>query len=162
MKWGCFFCLLPCLLMQDLVSGAEPISVTKSLGVFQFTCMKWSSLEENEKLLNLSYKDGDSGDYICEHDGKSITLTVRFRTCENCIQLDAPALSAVIVGNIVATFFVAFAVYSIAGESKGKSFSGNKASDKVNLLTNGETDTYQQLNPGQSAEYSRLKGGRRN
>ncbi|KAK2831137.1 hypothetical protein Q7C36_016223 [Tachysurus vachellii] len=161
MKWRSLFCLLTCLLMQNLVYGEKTeISVAKKADQFVFTCSKgnWQHLSEN--LFSLSYKDTESGDYKCGTDVDYITVTVKFRTCESCIELDALSLSAVIVGNILATFFVAYAVYSITGQPKNKSFSGNKASDKVTLL-NGEQDTYQQLNPGQSAEYSRLKGGRR-
>ncbi|KAK3561352.1 hypothetical protein QTP86_030643, partial [Hemibagrus guttatus] len=121
------------------------ITVKKSGDVYVFECNKWLNLyNEPSNQFNLSYKDENSGDYKCEIKDNNITMTVKFRTCESCIELDKTSLIAVILGNIVATFFVAFAVYSITGQSKGKSFSGNKASDKVNLLNNGETDTYQQ------------------
>ncbi|MCJ8739825.1 hypothetical protein PDJAM_G00051830 [Pangasius djambal] len=83
------------------------------------------------------------------------------RACENCIDLDVTALSVVVVGNLLATFLIAWAVYSITGQPKGKIFSGNKASDKVNLLSNGDRDTYQQLTPGQNSEYSGLVGVRK-
>ncbi|XP_060744673.1 T-cell surface glycoprotein CD3 delta chain-like [Tachysurus vachellii] len=163
MKWRSLFCLLTCLLMQNLVSGdgvKGVFSVDKKADQFFFICELGNWQHLNESKISLSYKDRESGDYYCGPEASYITVTVKFRTCETCIELDAPSLSIVIVGNILATFFVAYAVYSITGQPKNKSFSGNKASDKVTLL-NGEQDTYQQLNPGQSAEYSRLKGGRR-
>ncbi|XP_026994509.1 T-cell surface glycoprotein CD3 gamma chain-like [Tachysurus fulvidraco] len=161
MKWRSLLCLLTCLLMQNLVYGDEEISVKKNGDQFVFTCAKGTWHHGNaSNTLSLSYKDGKSGDYKCGPEENYITVTVKFRTCESCIELNESSLSIVIVGNLLATFFIAYAVYSITGQPKNKSFSGNKASDKVNLL-NGEQDTYQPLNPGQSAEYSRLKGGRR-
>ncbi|XP_053503568.1 T-cell surface glycoprotein CD3 gamma chain [Ictalurus furcatus] len=165
MKWRSLLFLFTCLLMQKLVSGQEKTAVftlKQKLNDFEFSCKngKWQIPADDTGVLKLYYKDEDSGDYQCEDtstEGKFSKITVKFRTCDNCIELDTPALTAIIVGNILATFLIAFAVYSITAQPKGKNFSGNKASDKVNLITNGDRDTYQQLNPGQNSEYSRLE-----
>ncbi|KAF4085766.1 hypothetical protein AMELA_G00098520 [Ameiurus melas] len=164
MKWRSLFFLFTCLLMQELVSGEaekEPFTLKKKFNEFEFSCKngKLVTSDDNRRdVITLSYKDEDSGQFSCEiNEIKVSEITVKFRTCDNCIQLDTPALTAIIVGNILATFLIAFAVYSITAQPKGKNFSGNKASDKVNLITNGDRDTYQQLNPGQNSEYSRLE-----
>ncbi|KAB5550123.1 hypothetical protein PHYPO_G00050090 [Pangasianodon hypophthalmus] len=118
MKWRSLFFLFTCLLMQKLVSGdGEPFTYRRTPTGYDLTL----------KRVN-------------------IQLLVQFRTCENCIDLDITALSFVIVGNLLATVLIAWAVYSITGQPKGRNFSGNKASDKVNLISNGERDTYQVWN----------------
>nr|NP_001187238.1 CD3 gamma/delta precursor [Ictalurus punctatus]ACN96560.1 CD3 gamma/delta [Ictalurus punctatus] len=161
MKWRSLLFLFTCLLMQKLVSGQENelFKVKKTQDLFTFRCNngKWNLENGNTPdEINLPYKDLNSV-YTCSKNEKIYEITIKFRTCDNCIELDTPALTAIIVGNILATFLIAFAVYSITAQPKGKNFSGNKASDKVNLITNGDRETYQQLNPGQNSEYSRLE-----
>ncbi|XP_026799120.3 T-cell surface glycoprotein CD3 delta chain [Pangasianodon hypophthalmus] len=164
MKWRSLFFLFTCLLMQKLVSGdGEPFTYRRTPTGYDLTCSggKWES-ENLNNTLPLEYKDENSKEYVCRPEkGDPIQLLVQFRTCENCIDLDITALSFVIVGNLLATVLIAWAVYSITGQPKGRNFSGNKASDKVNLISNGERDTYQQLTPGQNSEYSGLVGVRK-
>ncbi|XP_053363539.1 T-cell surface glycoprotein CD3 delta chain-like [Clarias gariepinus] len=171
MKWKILIFHFTCLLMQKLVSGQDKdgeISMTKISNLFVFKCTNGEFKYQNETTspeLKLIYEEKDSKEYMCVKSGDPqtplSTILVKFRTCDNCIELDAPSLSAIIVGNLVATFLIAFAVYSITRQPKGRNFTGNKASDKVNLLPNGEGDTYQPLTPGQNSEYSRLDGVRK-
>ncbi|KAL6471991.1 hypothetical protein MHYP_G00206410 [Metynnis hypsauchen] len=71
------------------------------------------------------------------------------------------AIAAIATGNLLATILIGVAVYSLSAQPKGKSFSGNKASDKEHLIRNGDGDTYQPLAPGQKSEYQTLGGARR-
>ncbi|KAF7699703.1 T-cell surface glycoprotein CD3 delta chain-like [Silurus meridionalis] len=164
MKWRTLLFLFTCFLMQKVIFGDdEPITVKKGIGSFKFTCTKgnWAS-DWVEKEITLDNKDEDSGEYKCGvENSDEKTITIRFRTCDNCIEIDAPSLTGIIVGNLVTTFLIGYAVYSIVSQPKGKTFSGNKASDKVNLIPNGDRETYQPLAAGQSSEYSRL-GVRKN
>ncbi|KAI4879548.1 hypothetical protein NFI96_030825, partial [Prochilodus magdalenae] len=72
-----------------------------------------------------------------------VQVYVKVRTCDTCLELDPLTLAAIFGGSILTTALIAVAVYSLSAQPKGKSFSGNKASDRVNLIPNGEGDTYQ-------------------
>lgn len=40
--------------------------------------------------------------------------------CQNCIEVDAPTISGIVVADVVATVFLAVAVYCITGQDKGR------------------------------------------
>lgn len=40
--------------------------------------------------------------------------------CQNCIEVDAPTISGIVVADVVATIFLAVAVYCITGQDKGR------------------------------------------
>lgn len=40
--------------------------------------------------------------------------------CQNCIEVDAPTISGIVVADVVATVFLAVAVYCVAGHNKGR------------------------------------------
>lgn len=44
---------------------------------------------------------------------------VYFVVCQNCIELDAATISGIVVADIVATIFLAIAVYCITGQERG-------------------------------------------
>ncbi|NWW99113.1 CD3D protein, partial [Caloenas nicobarica] len=75
------------------------------------------------------------GIYTCEiENGKrSPPLQVHYRMCQNCIEVDAPTISGIVVADVVATVFLAVAVYCIAGQNKGRM---SRASDRQNLIAN--------------------------
>ncbi|KAI5625413.1 hypothetical protein C0J50_14959, partial [Silurus asotus] len=106
------------------------IDVKKEKGRFVVTCTKGNWVPaQADKEITLDNKDESSGEYTCgeeNNDDKFKTITIRFRTCDNCIEIDAPSLTGIIVGNIVTTFLIGYAVYSIVSQPKGKTFSGNK------------------------------------
>ncbi|NWW52961.1 CD3D protein, partial [Pedionomus torquatus] len=61
------------------------------------------------------------GAYTCEINRKeSPALHVYYRMCQNCIEVDAPTISGIVVADVVATIFLAVAVYCIAGHDKGR------------------------------------------
>ncbi|NXO00368.1 CD3G protein, partial [Rhinopomastus cyanomelas] len=74
------------------------------------------------------------GVYMCRTGGKTgDPLQVHFRMCQNCIQVDAPTISGIVIADVVATIFLAVAVYCVTGQDKGRS---SRASDRQNLLAN--------------------------
>ncbi|NXQ82897.1 CD3D protein, partial [Nyctibius grandis] len=75
------------------------------------------------------------GTYKCRtDDGKeSPSLQVHYRMCQNCIEVDAPTISGIVVADVVATIFLAVAVYCITGQAKGRM---SRASDRQNLIAN--------------------------
>lgn len=44
--------------------------------------------------------------------------------CQNCIELDAPTISGIVVADVVATLFLAVAVYCITGHDRGHTSRG--------------------------------------
>ncbi|NWT47108.1 CD3G protein, partial [Chroicocephalus maculipennis] len=61
------------------------------------------------------------GTYICSAgDKKSSPLQVHYRMCQNCIEVDVPTISGIVVADVVATIFLAVAVYCITGQDKGR------------------------------------------
>ncbi|NXX16773.1 CD3G protein, partial [Podargus strigoides] len=74
------------------------------------------------------------GIYTCETgDKKRASLQVHYRMCQNCIEVDAPTISGIVVADVVATIFLAVAVYCITGQDKGRL---SRASDRQNLIAN--------------------------
>ncbi|XP_073780288.1 uncharacterized protein isoform X2 [Danio rerio] len=108
----------------------------------------------------------ETGEYTCksadcEEKKCSEQITVRIRTSEDLLELDVPALISVLIGDLMATALIGWAVYSICSQpTNRRSYIGNKASDKVNLINNSGGDTYQRLNM-RSDEYSTLHGPRK-
>ncbi|NWH27409.1 CD3G protein, partial [Grus americana] len=61
------------------------------------------------------------GIYTCTMGGQqSPSLQVHYRMCQNCIEVDAPTISGIVVADVVATVFLAVAVYCITGQDKGR------------------------------------------
>ncbi|XP_076833044.1 T-cell surface glycoprotein CD3 delta chain [Brachyhypopomus gauderio] len=158
MKWLTRL-LLTGLVLKQTLAAESPIAVHKTSSGVKLECKggTWNVKEKTDTFLNLEYRDENSGEKTCMEKNK---IFVKFRTCDNCIELDVISIVGIIVGNILATFLIGLAVYSLSAQPRNKSMSGNKASDKKALLPNGENDTYQQLASGQISEYSAL-GGRR-
>ncbi|NXS52360.1 CD3D protein, partial [Brachypteracias leptosomus] len=62
------------------------------------------------------------GTYTCEvkKDNKKASLQVHYRMCQNCIEVDAPTISGIVIADVVATVFLAVAVYCVTGHDKGR------------------------------------------
>ncbi|NWS62759.1 CD3D protein, partial [Chunga burmeisteri] len=100
-----------------------------------------------------SVYDDPRGIYACELESrkKSSSLQVHYRMCQNCIEVDAPTISGIVVADVVATIFLAVAVYCITGQDKGRM---SRASDRQNLIANEQL--YQPLGERDDGQYSRL------
>ncbi|NXX52769.1 CD3D protein, partial [Scopus umbretta] len=96
--------------------------------------------------------DDPRGTYECKiQDGSSHRLQVHYRMCQNCIEVDAPTISGIVVADVVATVLLAVAVYCITGQDKGRM---SRASDRQNLIANEQL--YQPLGERDDGQYSRL------
>ncbi|NXL12393.1 CD3G protein, partial [Mesembrinibis cayennensis] len=97
--------------------------------------------------------DDPRGTYACGLEGgsKGSSLQVHYRMCQNCIEVDAPTISGIVVADVVATIFLAVAVYCITGQDKGRM---SRASDRQNLIANEQL--YQPLGERDEGQYSRL------
>ena len=71
--------------------------------------------------------------------------------CQNCIEVDAPTISGIVVADVVATVLLAIAVYCITGQDKGLM---SRASDRQNLIANDQL--YQPLGERNDGQYSQL------
>ncbi|KAM6400286.1 T-cell surface glycoprotein CD3 gamma chain-like [Rhynochetos jubatus] len=101
--------------------------------------------------LGAVYND-PRGIYECEVGGKmSKPFQVYYRMCQNCIEVDAPTISGIVIADVIATVFLAVAVYCITGHDKGRM---SRASDRQNLIANEQL--YQPLGEREDGQYSRL------
>ncbi|OXB62360.1 hypothetical protein ASZ78_009426 [Callipepla squamata] len=116
----------------------------------------WHRNEEeigNTTQLDLgAMYDDPRGTYKCTlKSEESSTLQVHYRMCQNCIEVDAPTISGIVVADVVATVFLAIAVYCITGQDKGRM---SRASDRQNLIANDQL--YQPLGERNDGQYSQL------
>ncbi|XP_039578099.1 T-cell surface glycoprotein CD3 delta chain [Passer montanus] len=108
----------------------------------------------HEAQLDLSgVYDDPRGLYVCETGGKRSSLQVHYRMCQNCIEVDAPTISGIVIADVVATLLLAVAVFCITGHDRGHA---SRASDKQNLISN---ELYQPLGEREE-QYSRLAPAR--
>uniref|UniRef100_A0A6G1RRR0 CD3d molecule n=1 Tax=Hypotaenidia okinawae TaxID=2861861 RepID=A0A6G1RRR0_9GRUI len=106
----------------------------------------------NGTELNLgTMYDDPRGHYTCKSSDDSSSIHVYYRMCQNCIEVDAPTISGIVVADVVATVFLAVAVYCITGHNKGRM---SRASDRQNLIANEQV--YQPLGDRDDGQYSRL------
>nr|XP_032633067.1 T-cell surface glycoprotein CD3 gamma chain isoform X1 [Chelonoidis abingdonii] len=104
---------------------------------------------ENSTELNLGPEaDDPRGVYKCTD---SDSVQVYFRMCQNCIELDAATISGIVVADVIATVFLAIAVYCITSQESGRHL---RASDRQNLIANEQL--YQPLGERDNEQYSRL------
>ncbi|NWY53939.1 CD3D protein, partial [Chionis minor] len=116
------------------------------------TWLKNENTVGNTTLLDLGkIYDDPRGTYKCKTPSGESTLQVHFRMCQNCIEVDAPTISGIVVADVVATVFLAVAVYCITGQDKGRM---SRASDRQNLIANEQL--YQPLGERDDGQYSRL------
>ncbi|XP_013868934.1 T-cell surface glycoprotein CD3 delta chain [Austrofundulus limnaeus] len=84
--------------------------------------------------LTLPYEDSNSGEYGC-NDKPGIY--VKFRSCDNCVELDTTSVVGMAVGNLVASVVVGVAVYLIASKSPSAQPAPTKTrSDRPNRIPN--------------------------
>ncbi|CAG6006555.1 unnamed protein product [Menidia menidia] len=112
------------------------------------------------KELELRYHNENSGVYSCSETSKA---HVKFRTCDNCVELDMKAIAGIVVGDVVATVVVGVAVYLLASKAQsGPVPSHKKRSDRQPLVRNdasitSDNDNYQPLRQQRRDEYDVLR-----
>ncbi|TFK01977.1 ADP-ribosylation factor 1 isoformX1 [Platysternon megacephalum] len=117
------------------------------------TAIEWwkdgiSILENGTELILGAEADDPRGVYRCTD---AHPVQVYFRMCQNCIELDAATISGIVVADVIATVFLAIAVYCITGQDSGRHL---QASDRQNLIANEQL--YQPLGERDNEQYSRL------
>nr|ADK27328.1 CD3 gamma/delta protein [Siniperca chuatsi] len=176
----CQVVLTACLLLLWTLTASVSCQKGSGLGItvkavsdgIQVSCSEGYNIASktgNDKSLVLPYKDESTGEYTCvSADGTDDTsekppaIYVKFRTCDNCINLDPPSIAGIVVGNVVATTVIGVAVYLIASQNRsGPTISHKKSSDRQHLVPNevsnrAPNDHYQPLRHGQKDMYDVL------
>ncbi|XP_056140046.1 T-cell surface glycoprotein CD3 gamma chain-like [Lampris incognitus] len=138
--------------VRETFAGIEihcPESITKPDG------------ENASSPLALPYEDEFTGEYSCMFNKSTPKekIYVKFRTCENCIDVDILAIGVIVAVDLGITFLIGIAVYFINSRATtSSSTTGKKSSDKQHLISNesssrGSSDTYQRLRPRERDEY---------
>ncbi|XP_017286135.1 T-cell surface glycoprotein CD3 delta chain isoform X2 [Kryptolebias marmoratus] len=124
-------------------SGIQLVELADGIKLF---CADGQNISGYGKELTLNYSDKYSGEYKCEDNS---AIYVKFRTCDNCVELDTPSIVGLVIGNVVATAVVGVAVYLIASQSQtSRPAPTKKRSDRENLILNEpgrSNDHYQGL-----------------
>ncbi|XP_026564840.1 T-cell surface glycoprotein CD3 gamma chain isoform X1 [Pseudonaja textilis] len=110
------------------------------------------NLTPQGKKLMLAVMDDPRGIYQClDRDEKNRTLQVFIRMCQYCIHLDFTTILGISVASLLATVFLAIAVYHLAVEERSRPA---QASDKQSLLANDQL--YQPLQERNDRPYSHI------
>uniref|UniRef100_M3ZL33 CD3 delta subunit of T-cell receptor complex n=2 Tax=Xiphophorus maculatus TaxID=8083 RepID=M3ZL33_XIPMA len=138
MKYQLLLLSLLAAISFDQATGADnKIKVQETADGIKLSCGDNLVVEGNGKNgteVTLYYRDDESGEYACNEESK---IYVKFRTCDNCIELDTSSIVGLAVGDIVATVVVGVAVYLIASQARtGQVKPTKKRSDKQNLIHN--------------------------
>ncbi|XP_008424287.2 T-cell surface glycoprotein CD3 delta chain [Poecilia reticulata] len=122
---------------SNTVAQEKEIQVIEVADGIKLSCKNGESISGNgleDKELQLTYSDHYTGEYSCEKGPK---IFVKFRTCDNCVELDTASIVGLAVGDVVATIVVGVAVYLIASQGRpGQVKATKKRSDKHNLILN--------------------------
>ncbi|XP_041796737.1 T-cell surface glycoprotein CD3 gamma chain-like [Chelmon rostratus] len=106
------------------------------------------------KFLRLPYSDDNTGEYSCvDSDGndEDPKIYVKFRSCDNCVELDLASVMGIAVGNVAATIVIGVAVYLLTSQNGiSPTTSHKKSSDRQHLVPNevssrAPNDHYQPL-----------------
>ncbi|XP_075956632.1 T-cell surface glycoprotein CD3 gamma chain [Anarhichas minor] len=156
-------CLLLLWTLTAPVSCDADITVTNVLNGIKLGCRNGYLVKKDTNVESLEYKDENTGEYTCVHnDIHGAKIFVKFRTCDNCVELDTASITGMVVGDVVATIVIGVAVYLIASLNRiGPVTSPKKSSDRPRRTPNegsrGPNDTYQPLKKGQRDTYDVLR-----
>ncbi|XP_042270590.1 T-cell surface glycoprotein CD3 gamma chain-like [Thunnus maccoyii] len=175
-------CLLLLWTLTAFVSCAgeeDKITATQTDEGIKLKChTDYNAIMKNNKEIPshvLTYSDENTGEYTCvvkaddpDNNRNGPSIFVKFRTCDNCVELDAASISGIVVGDVVATIVIGVAVYLIASQARtGPMPSHKKSSDRQHLVPNempsrASNDHYQPLKKksGQKDTYDVLHNRR--
>lgn len=151
--------------LNQAVTGENKIQVTETAEGITLSCMGKLNVVGNGKTsqdMILPYHDDNTGEYYCEKDKDNSKIFVKFRTCDNCVELDGTSIAGLAVGDVVATIVVGVAVYLIASQARAAPVrQTKKRSDKQNRIPDNEPNErqYQALRfqKGEKDNYDVLK-----
>ncbi|KAG8522203.1 T-cell surface glycoprotein CD3 delta chain, partial [Galemys pyrenaicus] len=91
------------------------------------------------------------GKYSCEKDGKTQSLQIYYRMCQNCVELDPGTFSGLMIADVIATLLLALGVYCFAGHETGRL---SEAANSQVVMRNDQL--YQPLRERNNDQYSSL------
>ncbi|XP_078415328.1 T-cell surface glycoprotein CD3 delta chain-like isoform X2 [Cetorhinus maximus] len=116
--------------------------------------VNYEKLTDNGNVRLAKLSDSDTGEYSCTDGHQRSSAYVFIKLCRNCVELDPGTISGIVVGDIIATVFIALAIYCVTSSYKGKA---SQVSEKQSLVPHDHNDVYQHLgNRRGSCEYSQL------
>lgn len=140
--------LTTCLLLLCFsASRSQDLEVKPLSEGIEVICPGEQKLYKDQTELNNTWwienKDENSGEYVCQNgvdsQMKGPSIFVRFRSCENCVELDPATISGMVVAEVVATFVIGVAVYLVASQAQtGATTTNKKRSDRHPLVPNEE------------------------
>uniref|UniRef100_A0A3Q2Z1I5 Uncharacterized protein n=1 Tax=Hippocampus comes TaxID=109280 RepID=A0A3Q2Z1I5_HIPCM len=141
---------------EDIQVKPGPSEITISCGGNKFV-----SKDGERVTFPLKYEDDNSGEYECmdetgQPSGQEIF--VKFRSCDNCVELDLLSISGLAVGDLIATIVLGVAVYLVASQTHASVIaSPHRSTDRKHLIPN---ETQKRV---PNADYQELshRGGRR-
>ncbi|XP_034404203.1 T-cell surface glycoprotein CD3 gamma chain-like isoform X1 [Cyclopterus lumpus] len=147
------------------VSCDDGIEVTETADGIKLSCGQKYQVEAagGKNIDFLDYKDENTGEYRCVRTNgtEGPKIYVKFRTCDNCIELDLTSITGMVVGDVVATLVIGVAVYLIASQTRIAPVTARKkSSDRQHLVRNemsgDPNDHYQTLVGRQKDTYDVL------
>ncbi|XP_053729321.1 T-cell surface glycoprotein CD3 gamma chain-like [Synchiropus splendidus] len=156
------------LLLCELTGAQEKdfkVKVTTVQEGYKITCGTDSNVTMSnggiEVVKPLKFKDENSMEYKCVSKDPvgEASIFVKFRTCDNCVELNMTTISGLLVGNLVATIAIGVSVYLVASKGQfGTSRSSKRGSDQQNLAKGGRgpNDVYERLQRSTQDTYDQL------
>ncbi|XP_063350095.1 T-cell surface glycoprotein CD3 gamma chain-like [Pelmatolapia mariae] len=116
------------------------------------------------KETTLEKRDNNTKEYTCTNsEKKEVKIYVKFRSCDNCVELDIMSIVGMVIGNVVATTVIGVGVYLLASQTRTGPVVSNrksKSSDRQHLVSESRgpsNDHYQPLRrAGQRDTYDEL------
>ncbi|XP_061137726.1 T-cell surface glycoprotein CD3 gamma chain-like [Syngnathus typhle] len=88
--------------------------------------------------MTLKYEDENSGEYVCvdqRDQSMGSKIYVKFRTCDNCVELDWESILGLAVGDLMATIVLGVGVYLVASQYHASVVSSqHRNSDRKHLI----------------------------
>ncbi|XP_013129293.2 T-cell surface glycoprotein CD3 delta chain isoform X3 [Oreochromis niloticus] len=116
------------------------------------------------KETTLEKRDNNTKEYTCtKSETEKLKIYVKFRSCDNCVELDIMSIAGMVIGNVVATIVIGVGVYLLASQTRTGPVVSNrksKSSDRQHLVSESRgpsNDHYQPLRrAGQRDTYDEL------
>uniref|UniRef100_A0A3Q4HDW9 Uncharacterized protein n=1 Tax=Neolamprologus brichardi TaxID=32507 RepID=A0A3Q4HDW9_NEOBR len=71
------------------------------------------------KETKLEKRDNNTKEYTCtKSDTEKLKIFVKFRSCDNCVELDIMSIVGMVIGNVVATIVIGVGVYLLASQTR--------------------------------------------
>ncbi|XP_075765345.1 T-cell surface glycoprotein CD3 epsilon chain isoform X2 [Pelodiscus sinensis] len=111
----------------------EPFQVMISKTTVTLTCLRSScTITHNEKVtpdcthVIKNYKSSqDDGEYHCESSGVTVTLYLKAKVCESCVELDPLTVAGIIIADLLITLGVLVLAYYFSKNRKGRGGGGS-------------------------------------